>query len=234
MRPTVIVDPPRLPPAEFEKLEQFGTSTVHEVIGREGYLGPSIRPVLPGSRIAGNALTVSCPPGDNLMAHVALDLVQPGDIMVVAPTSPCNDGYFGEVFATALRQRGALGLVTDTGVRDVAELRAEGFPVWSRAVSAQGTVKATAGTVNLPVVIGTVVIFPGDVIVADDDGVVCVPRTEAAGAVQRSAERVAKESETMKALRAGGSSVDLHGLRSKVDGAGILYTTRAKFAGEIR
>lgn len=234
MRPIVIVDPPRLPLAEFEELEQFGTSTVHEVIGRKGYLGPTIRPVLQGSRIAGNALTVTCPPGDNLMAHVALDQVRPDDIMVVAPTSSCTDGYFREVFATALRQRGARGLVTDTGVRDVAELRAEGFPVWSRAVSAQGTVKATAGTVNLPVVIGTVIIFPGDVIVADDDGVVCVPRAEVAGAIQRSMERVAKEVANMKALRAGGNSVDLHGLRSRVDAAGILYTTRAKLAGEIQ
>ena len=171
MRNVVVTGPPRADPADAEALGGYGVATVHEALGRVGYLGPEFRPAWPGARIGGTAVTVLCWPGDNLMIHVAVEQCRPGDVLVVATNSPSTDGLFGELFATALAHRGVRGVVLGCGVRDVAELREMGFPAWSRAVSAQGSVKATAGAVNVPVVLGGQTIHPGDVVVADDDGV---------------------------------------------------------------
>jgi 4-hydroxy-4-methyl-2-oxoglutarate aldolase len=223
MKPTVVVDPPRTSIDLVDKLAALGVATVHEAMGRKGYLGPHFRPIYPGARVAGTAVTVLCAAGDNLMAHVAVEQTGPGDILIVVPVSPSSDGYFGELFATALQHRGVRGLVTDTGIRDVAELTALGFPAWSTAVSAQGTVKATAGSVNLPIVIGGVVIEPGDVIIADDDGVVAVPRAEAGSAIAASEARVAKEAKNMEAFRNGEVSLDVNNLRSLVEQLGVEY-----------
>ena len=185
-RTIVVTDPPRADVDDAETLGGHGVATVHEALGRVGYLGPAFRPAWPGARIGGTAVTVLCWPGDNLMIHVAVEQCRPGDVLVVATTSPSTDGLFGELFATALAHRGVRGVVLGCGVRDVAELREMGFPAWSTAVSAQGSVKATAGAVNVPVVLGGQIIHPGDVIVADDDGVWCVPRgRRAAGADRR-------------------------------------------------
>src|SRR4051794_11336819 len=183
MRTVVVTDPPRADIGDAETLGGCGVATVHEALGRVGYLGPEFRPAWPGARIGGTAVTVLCWPGDNLMIHVAVEQCRPGDVLVVATTSPSTDGMFGELFATALQHRGVRGLVIDAGVRDVADLHAMGFPVWSAAVSAQGTVKATPGAVNVPVTIGGQVVRAGDAILADDDGVVRVPREKVADAV---------------------------------------------------
>jgi 4-hydroxy-4-methyl-2-oxoglutarate aldolase len=223
MKPTVVVGPPRTSIDLVDKLATLGVATVHEAIGRRGYLGPRFRPIYPGARVAGTAVTVLVPPGDNLMAHVAVEQTGPGDILIVVPTSPCTDGYFGELFATALQHRGVRGIVTDTGIRDVAELTGLSFPAWTTAVSAQGTVKATAGAVNLPIVIGGVYVEPGDVIIADDDGVVSVPRAEAAQAITASEARVAKEAGNMEAFRRGEISLDVNGLRALVEQLGVEY-----------
>jgi len=224
----VITDPPRADLAETGKLAEYGTATVHEAIGRRGYLGPSIRPVQQGTRISGTALTVLCWPGDNLMLHLAVDQAREGDIVVATTTSPSSDGLFGELIATSLAAREVAGLVMGAGVRDTAELREMGFPVWTASVSVQGTVKETAGAVNVPVTVGGQVIRPGDAIVADDDGVVCVPRLEVAAAVAASAARVAKEEAARRRLAAGDSSLDVHGLRAKL--ASLEYITAAEYA----
>jgi 4-hydroxy-4-methyl-2-oxoglutarate aldolase len=229
MKPTVVVGPPRTSIDLVDKLATLGVATVHEAIGRRGYLGPRFRPIYPGARVAGTAVTVLVPPGDNLMAHVAVEQTGPGDILIVVPTSPCTDGYFGELFATALQHRGVRGIVTDTGIRDVAELTGLSFPAWTTAVSAQGTVKATAGAVNLPIVIGGVYVEPGDVIIADDDGVVSVPRAEAAQAIAASEARVGKEAGNMEAFRRGEISLDVNGLRALVEQLGVEYV---KYDGE--
>jgi 4-hydroxy-4-methyl-2-oxoglutarate aldolase len=223
MKPIVVVDPPRTPIDLVDKLATLGVATVHEAIGRRGYLGPSFRPIYPGARIAGTAVTVLVAPGDNFMAHVAVEQTGPGDILVVVPTSPCTDGYFGELFATALQHRGVRGIVTDTGIRDVAELTGLGFPAWTTAVSAQGTVKATAGAVNVPIVVGGVYIEPGDVIIADDDGVVSVPRAEAEEAIAASEVRIAKEAGNLEAFRRGEISLDVNGLRPLLEKLGVEY-----------
>jgi len=216
MTGVVITNPPRADPAAAADLAALGVATVHEAIGRAGYLGPAIRPIQDGSRIGGPAVTALCWPGDNLMLHAAVEQCRAGDILVVTTTSPSSDGLFGELLATSLRARGVRGLVIDAGVRDVAELRAMGFAVWSRAVSAQGTVKATPGSVNVPVVIGGQVIHPGDAIVADDDGVVCVPRAGLGAALIAARERVAKEEKTRAALASGVLGLDLYGLRGRL------------------
>jgi 4-hydroxy-4-methyl-2-oxoglutarate aldolase len=178
-RTVVVTGPPRADVGDAETLGGHGVATVHEALGRVGYLGPQFRPAWPGARIGGTAVTVLCWPGDNLMIHVAVEQCRPGDVLVVATNSPSTDGLFGELFATALAHRGVRGVVLGSGVRDVAELQDMGFPAWSRAVSAQGSVKATAGAVNVPVVLGGQTIAPGDVVVADDDGVMVVPRATA-------------------------------------------------------
>jgi 4-hydroxy-4-methyl-2-oxoglutarate aldolase len=219
----VVTGCPRADASEVAALAEFGVATVHEAIGRTGYLGPSIRPVYLGSRISGTAVTVVCWPGDNLMIHAAVEQCQPGDVLVVTTTSPCSDGAFGELLATSLQRRGVRGLVTTGGVRDVAALHAMSFPVFCAAVSAQGTVKATAGAVNIPVSIGGQRIAPGDAIVADDDGVVVVPRPATASALSAARARAEKEDATRAAFRLGELGLDRYGLRAKLSEVGVEY-----------
>jgi 4-hydroxy-4-methyl-2-oxoglutarate aldolase len=234
MLSVVVTDPPRADLAEVDKLTTYGVATVHEAIGRRGFLGPAIRPSQQGTRVAGTALTVVCWPGDNLMIHVAVEQARPGDIIVITTTSPSSDGAFGELLATSLAARGVRGLVMGAGLRDTQELRDMGFPAWTAHVSAQGTVKETPGAVNVPVVLGGQVIRPGDAIVADDDGVCVVPRPEVASAVTASAARAAKEDATRNRLAAGELGLDIYGLRPKL--ATVEYITAEEYsrrAGEV-
>jgi 4-hydroxy-4-methyl-2-oxoglutarate aldolase len=209
-------------------LGSFGTATVHEAIGRRGFAGPELRPIQQGVRMAGTAVTVSSHPGDNLMVHAAVEVCQDGDVLVVAPTALSTHGMFGELLATSLMARGVRALVVDAGVRDTAELREMGFAVWSRHVSCEGTVKASAGSVNVPVVLGGVVVRPGDVVCADDDGVVVVPRDEAGWAVSRCEARVAKEDATRARLAAGELGLDIYDLRPTLESLGVEYVESAE------
>src|SRR5271156_5663126 len=196
MRNVIVTGVPRAELALVDHLTALGVATVHEAIGRAGYLGPGLRPIQDGTRAGGTAVTALCWPGDNLMIHAAAEQCQAGDVLVVTTASPSTDGMFGELLATSLAARGGRGLVIEAGVRDVAELRGMGFPVWSAAVSAQGTVKETAGAVNVPVSVGGQIIRPGDAILADDDGVVCVPRADVGRALTAAQARVAKEDQS--------------------------------------
>ncbi|HEY4454361.1 MAG TPA: 4-carboxy-4-hydroxy-2-oxoadipate aldolase/oxaloacetate decarboxylase [Pseudonocardiaceae bacterium] len=225
MNPVVVTDVPRIPIEQVDRLAEFGVATVHEALGRTGFLGPKLRPIQDGARIGGCAVTALCWPGDNLMIHAAVEQCQPGDVVVVTTTSPSTDGMFGELLATSLMSRGVRGLVIDAGVRDVADLRAIGFPVWSAAISAQGTVKSTAGAVNVPVVVGGQTINAGDVILADDDGVLCVPAADVARGIELSAQREAKEEATRKALKDGELGLDRYGLREKLATLGVQYVS---------
>lgn len=204
-------------------LGQCGSATVHEAQGRRGFVDASIRPIQKDRRLAGSAVTVSCHPGDNLMIHAAVEMCQAGDILVVTNTAPSSHGMFGELIATSLMSRGVHALVIDAGVRDTSELRQLGFAVWSRFVSCQGTVKASPGSVNVPVVLGGVVVDPGDVIVADDDGVVVVKREEAGSALEQSRAREVKEAAARTRLAAGELGIDMYGLRSLLDSLGVTY-----------
>lgn len=226
----IVTGPPRAEARHVDTLRGYGVATVHEAMGRTGCLGPGLRPVQQDVRIAGTAVTALCWPGDNLMIHAAVEQCAEGDILVVATTSPSTDGMFGELFATALHHRGVRGLVIDAGVRDTAELRAMGFPVWSAAVCAQGTVKATAGSVNVPVVVGGQWIRPGDVILADDDGVMCVPRESAATAVEGAKARTAKEEATRAAFAEGQLGLDRYGLRETLARLGVRYQPYGEYA----
>ncbi|WP_190813979.1 4-carboxy-4-hydroxy-2-oxoadipate aldolase/oxaloacetate decarboxylase [Saccharopolyspora pogona] len=229
MRTVVVTDTPRTPIEKVDKLAEYGVATVHEALGRDGLLGPDLRPIQDGARIGGTAVTALCWPGDNLMIHAAVEQCRTGDVLVVTTTSPSRDGLFGELFATALQHRGVRGLVINTGVRDVADLRAMNFPVWSAAVSAQGTVKATAGAVNVPVVISGQTIRPGDAILADDDGVMVVSREDVDRGLDKSQARLDKEEATRKAFRAGELGLDRYGLRTKLAELGVEYLTADEY-----
>ena len=223
MKPTVVRKVTRPDAAVVKTLGEFGVATVHEAQARTGLMRPYMRPIYPAAKTAGTAITISCQSGDNLMIHAAIEFCQKGDILVVTTTSESTDGMFGELLAESARAHGVVGLIIDAGVRDVRDLTEMDFPVWSKAVSAQGTVKATAGSVNVPVVCAGAPVRPGDVIVADADGVVVVTKETAAEVAKLAAERSTKEQKTRERLKAGELGVDFYGLRAKLTELGVRY-----------
>jgi len=223
MKPTVVRKVVRPETKVVKTLGELGVATVHEAQGRTGLMRPFMRPIYPTAKAAGTAITISCHPGDNLMIHAAIEFCQQGDILIVTTTSESTDGMFGELLAESARAHGVVGLIIDAGVRDVRDLTEMQFPVWSKAVSAQGTVKATAGSVNVPVVCAGTIVRPGDVIVADADGVVVVKAEMAAEVARLAEERFAKEQKTRQRLKGGELGLDFYGLRAKLTELGVRY-----------
>jgi len=223
MKPTIVRRIRRADADAIRTLGELGVATVHEAQGRHGLMRPYMRPIYPTAKTAGSAITVSSQPGDNLVMHAALEVCGPGDVLVVTTTSESTDGMFGELLAVSARARGVAGLVIDAGVRDVTDITAMDFPVWAKAVSAQGTVKATAGSVNVSVVCAGAIVNPGDVIVADADGVVVVPRASAAEIVRLGTDRAAKEQKTRERLRNGELGLDFYGFRARLAELGVRY-----------
>lgn len=227
MKPVAIRTIQRAAAEHVAALSRFGVSTIHEAMGRSGLMKPYLRPIYAGAAACGTAVTVLAQPGDNWMLHVAVEMCRPGDILVVAVTTDNTDGMFGELLATSLKARGVVGLVIDAGCRDVKALTEMRFPVWPRAVNPRGTVKATPGCVNVPVVCAGALVNPGDVVVADDDGVVVVPRADAEAVARASAAREAKEDATRKRLAAGELGLDIYNMREALAKAGLVWLDEA-------
>lgn len=223
MKPTVVRNVNRAEAGAVKTLGELGVATVHEAQGRTGLMRPFMRPIYPSAKAAGTAITISCHPGDNIMIHAAIEFCRPGDILIVTTTSESTDGMFGELLAESARAHGVVGLIIDAGCRDVRDLTEMQFPVWSKAVSAQGTVKASPGSVNVPVVCAGTIVRPGDAIVADADGVVVVKRENVAEVARLAGERFAKEQKTRERLKAGELGVDFYGLRAKLAEMGVRY-----------